>query len=181
MSNFCSYCKKKPVYAHGLCQTCYSRARHSKLKYGTFDPTYRPKQIRQPVPCPACGRERHYYARGVCRVCWQRGRKKEKLSGRFNPKPAPKTGFSTLARTDSTTLDVLRHLSTVHGVTYRRFKQIGSELARQLGVSRQRIHQILKELHKRNWLSYEVQLAAAALQMVSEVEREKIDKQLTLF
>lgn len=67
---------------------------------------------------------------------------------------------------------ILQLVAATPNVEYRRFRQFGAEFARQVGVTREYVRQVLTKLQRVGWLTYELRLSTEAQAILLALERE---------
>jgi hypothetical protein len=169
----CAFCKERAVYARELCVRCYHRANQNERRTGKFDPTPNPNRRSRTaqIACAACGRVTKHYARGLCRPCWALGNAHERSGKGFSPVRQVSPG--SLPKLAGSAFGVLRYLAATPELDHRRFKRFGATLAREIGVSREYVRQILVKLQRRKWITYHLTLSDAAKSAYEALEREQ--------
>jgi hypothetical protein len=67
----------------------------------------------------------------------------------------------------------MQFLAAMPEVEHRRFRRFGAGLARQVGVTREYVRQILSKLQQGGWLTYELRLSSEAQAILLAREREQ--------
>lgn len=79
----CTYCKRKPIWAKELCNTCYTRALKNKRSTGVFDPAYA-RNVTKTSECSFCGSSQ-IRAKGLCVRCYARAMLNKAKGNGFDP------------------------------------------------------------------------------------------------